>query len=124
MLADGTCDPSTATLSTAVKDKGDKLLLAKRFYSDTTFDRGHGNNEMPNQPPPKLTCDDTNPFGCQARARPSSPELARSRPISPADSSIAPPHRASSSRLISPDLARSRPISPDLASRLISPDLA
>lgn len=74
MLADGTCDPSTATLSTAVKDKGDKLLLAKRFYSDTTFDRGHGNNEMPNQPPPKLTCDDTNPFGCQRRAPAGTPD--------------------------------------------------
>ena len=32
----------------------DKLLVAKRFYSDTAHDRGAKNGEFPDQPPPKM----------------------------------------------------------------------
>jgi hypothetical protein len=75
MMADGTCDPATATASSPLKAGGaDKLLLAKRFYSDTKHDRGAKNQEMPDQPPPKLLCDDTEPFGCRRFAPAGVPE--------------------------------------------------
>lgn len=75
MMSDGTCDAATATASLPVtKGDKDKLLLAKRFYSDTTHDRGAKNGEQPDQPPPKTVCDDSEPFGCRRYAAAGVPE--------------------------------------------------
>ena len=75
MMADGSCDGATATASSPLKAGGaDKLLLAKRFYSDTSHDRGAKNQETPDQPPPKLMCDDAEPFACRRLAPAGVPE--------------------------------------------------
>lgn len=54
MMSDGTCDAAAVTASLPVKGDKDKLLVAKRFYSDTAHDRGAKNGEFPDQPPPKM----------------------------------------------------------------------
>jgi hypothetical protein len=74
MMSDGTCDAATATASLPLKGDKDKLLLAKRFYSDTSHDRGAKNSEQPDQPPPKMVCDDSEPFGCRRYAAAGTPE--------------------------------------------------
>lgn len=75
MMADGTCDPATATAVSPLKSgAADRLLLAKRYYSDSTFNRGQHNDERPNQPPQKLECDDTGPHGCILRSPAGTPE--------------------------------------------------
>jgi hypothetical protein len=74
MMSDGSCDAATATASLPVKGDKDKLLLAKRFYSDTSHDRGAKNGEQPDQPPPKMVCDESEPFGCRRYAAAGTPE--------------------------------------------------
>jgi len=75
MMADGTCDGATATASSPLKVGGaDKLLLVKRYYSDPSHDRDAKNQERPDQPPPKLMCDDFDTFGCRRFAPAGVPE--------------------------------------------------
>lgn len=67
MMPDGTCDPASVVASSPLKGgAADKVLVTKRFYADTKFDRGVSEGEMPNQPKHgKIMCDDNSPWGCR-----------------------------------------------------------
>ena len=67
MMADGTCDPASVVASSPLKGgAADKVVVTKRFYADTKFDRGAAEGEMPNQPKSgKIMCDENSPWGCR-----------------------------------------------------------